>query len=154
MSHSLTRGLSEYFRKLSIIGNYATGTCRRPIKMSPLCQLEMTLPGGSAELAYEPSVLKRARSNNGSGFVGRCIGRRAGAALRRGSAPVRRPTLTIVTSLSGRDGDICIWRTQRCIADEDGRQCQAWFPSLLLDHIVRAGEQRLRYSETERLRGL
>jgi len=44
--------------------------CRRPIKMSLLCQIEMTLPGGFAELAYEPSVLKRAWSNNGSGFVG------------------------------------------------------------------------------------
>src|SRR3954451_4667865 len=69
--------------------------------MSLLCQIEMTLPGGFAELAYEPSVLKRARSNNGSGFVGWCIGRRASAALRRGSAPARRPTPTIVTSLSG-----------------------------------------------------
>src|SRR3954449_4392656 len=75
--------------------------CRRPIKMSLLCQIEMTLPGGFAELAYEASVLKRARSNNGSGFVGWCIGRRASAALCRGSAPARRPTPTIVTSLSG-----------------------------------------------------
>src|SRR3954468_7383236 len=79
--------------------------------MSLLCQIEMTLPGGFAELAYEPSVLKRARSNNGSGFVGWRIGRRASAALGRGSAPARRPTPTIVTSLSGRDGDISIWRT-------------------------------------------
>src|SRR3954471_5723978 len=79
--------------------------------MSLLCQIEMTLPGGFAELAYEPSVLKLARSNNGSGFVGWRIGRRASAALGRGSAPARRPTPTIVTSLSGRDGDISIWRT-------------------------------------------
>ena len=97
--------------------DYALFSCRRPIKMSLLCQLEMTLPGGSAELAYEPSVLKRARSNNGSGFVGRCIGRRAGAALRRGSAPARRPTPTMVTSLSGRDSDISIWRTHQERAD-------------------------------------
>src|SRR4051794_8600537 len=69
--------------------------------MSLLCQIEMTLPGGFAELAYEPSVLKRARSNNGSGFVGWRIGRRASAALGRGSAPARRPTPTIVTSLNG-----------------------------------------------------
>src|SRR6478735_12636120 len=79
--------------------------------MSLLCQIEMTLPGGFAELACEPSVLNRARSNNGSGFVGRCIRRRASAALRRGSAPARRLTRTTVTSLSGRDGDICIGRT-------------------------------------------
>src|SRR6478735_9760592 len=83
--------------------------------MSLLCQIEMTLPGGFAELACEPSVLNRARSNNGSGFVGRCIRRRASAALRRGSAPARRLTRTTVTSLSGRDGDICIGRTQRVI---------------------------------------
>ena len=88
-------------------------TCTRPIKMSLLCQIEMTLLGGFAELAYEPSVLKRARSNKGSGFVGRCIGRRASAALSRGSAPARRSTPTIVTSLSGRDSDISIWRTQQ-----------------------------------------
>src|SRR3982750_745672 len=80
--------------------------------MSLLCQIEMTLPGGFAELAYKPSVLKRARSNKGSGFVGRRIGRWASAALHRGSAPAHRPTPTIVTSLSGRDGDISIWRTQ------------------------------------------
>src|SRR3954468_9899111 len=80
--------------------DYADMTCRRPIKMSLLCQLEMTLPGGFTELAYEPSVLKRARSNNGSGFVGRCIGRRAGAALRRGSAPTRRPNPAMVTFLN------------------------------------------------------
>src|SRR5215212_12087662 len=91
---------------------YATLQCRCPIKMSLLCQIEMTLPGGFAELAYEPSVLKRARSNKGSGFVGRCIRRRASDALRRGSAPARRLTRTTVTSLSGRDGDICIGRTQ------------------------------------------
>src|SRR4051812_13367033 len=80
--------------------------------MSFLCQIEMTLPGGFAELAYEPSALKRARSNNGSGFVGRRIERWASAALRRGSAPAHRSTPTMVTSLSGRDGDICIGRTQ------------------------------------------
>jgi hypothetical protein len=91
--------------------SYATCACRRPIKMSLLCQLEMTLPGGFAELTYEPSVRKRARSNKGSGFVGRCIRRRASAALRRGSAPARRLIRTTVTSLSGRDGDICIGRT-------------------------------------------
>src|SRR4051794_18320591 len=90
----------------------ARARCRRPIEMSLLCQIKMTLPDGFTELAYEPSVLKRARSNNGSGFLGRCIGRRVGAALRRGSAPARRPTPTMVTSLSGRDGDISIWRTQ------------------------------------------
>src|SRR3954467_9404298 len=94
------------------MGSYAPLICRRPIKMSLLCQIEMTLPGGFTELAYGPSVLKRARSNKGSGFVGWRIGRRASAALRRGSAPARRPTRTIVTSLSGRDGDISIWRTQ------------------------------------------
>src|SRR3954468_9854586 len=99
------------------MGLYATNDCRRPIKMSLLCQIEMTLPGGSAELAYEPSALKRARANNGSGFVGRCIGERAGAALRRGSAPARRPTPTAVTSLSGRNGDICIWRTHPASVD-------------------------------------
>src|SRR6476469_1957177 len=77
----------------------------------------MTLPGGFAELACEPSVLNRARSNNGSGFVGRCIRRRASAALRRGSAPARRLTRTTVTSLSGRDGDICIGRTQAQIVE-------------------------------------
>jgi HK97 family phage major capsid protein len=43
--------------------------------MSLLCQIEMTLPGGFAELAHEPSMLKRARSNNGSGFMDWCIGR-------------------------------------------------------------------------------
>ena len=85
--------------------------------MSLLCQIEMTLLGGFAELAYEPSVLKRAWSNNGSGFVGRCIGRRASAALRRGSAPALHPTPTMVTSLSGRNSDICIGRTQRLAAD-------------------------------------
>src|SRR4051812_50155084 len=71
--------------------NYATLPCRRPIRMSLLCQIEMTLPGGFTELAYEPSVLKRARSNNGSGFLGRCIGRRAGAALPRGVPPPPPP---------------------------------------------------------------
>src|SRR3954452_7694297 len=81
--------------QFSRMGLYETFPCRRPIKMSLLCQIEMTLPGGFAELAYEPSVLKRARSNDGSGFLGRCIGRRAGA------APARRPTPTMVTSLSG-----------------------------------------------------
>src|SRR3954454_18806819 len=99
------------FYILSFLRVAARLPCRRPIKMSLLCQIEMTLPGGFAELAYEPSVLKRARSNNGSGFVGWRIGRRASAALGRGSAPARRPTPTIVTSLSGRDGDISIWRT-------------------------------------------
>src|SRR3954447_4528069 len=103
------------------MSNYASLPCRRPIKMTLLCQIEMTLPGGFTELAYEPSVLKRARSNNGSGFLGRWIGRAAGGAprgggragaLRRGPAPPRRPTPTMVTSLSGRDGDISIWRTQ------------------------------------------
>src|SRR3954453_1462553 len=107
----LTQRLPSYSKKLSIIGIYASLSCRRPIKMSLLCQIEMTLPGGFAELAYEASVLKRARSNNGSGFVGWCIGRRASAALCRGSAPARRPTPTIVTSLSGRDGDISKWWT-------------------------------------------
>jgi len=34
----------------------------------------MTLPGDFAELAYEPSALKRTWSNKGSGVVGRCIG--------------------------------------------------------------------------------
>src|SRR4051812_1616443 len=91
--------------------NYATLPCRRPIRMSLLCQIEMTLPGGFTELAYEPSVLKRARSNNGSGFLGRCIGRRAGAALRRGSAPPPPPAPTMGASLSCRDGDISILRT-------------------------------------------
>src|SRR3954470_20167829 len=105
--------LYEYSKKLSIMTGYAALTCRRPIKMSLLCQIEMTLHGGFAELAYEPSVLKRARSNKGSGFAGWCIGRRTSAALRRGSALARRPTPTIVTSLSGRDGDICIGRTQQ-----------------------------------------
>src|SRR3954467_12678733 len=105
---------------------YAVFPCRRPIRMSLLCQVEMTLPGGFAELAYEPSVLKRARSNKGSGFVDRCGGGRggrqkgrgfrgrgggAGAALRRAPAPAPRPPPTMVTSLSGRDGDISIWRT-------------------------------------------
>src|SRR5215210_4596527 len=94
---------------------YAALSCRRPIKMSLLCQIEMTRPGGFAELAYEPSALQRARSNNGSGFVGQRIGRWASAALHPGSAPAHRPTPTMVTSLSGRDGDICIWRTHsRC----------------------------------------
>ena len=51
--------------------NYETKSCVRQIEMSPL---------------------KRARSNKGSGFMGRCIGRRASTALRRGSAPTRRPT--------------------------------------------------------------
>ena len=46
----------------------------------------------SAELFYEPSVLTPARSNNGCGFEHPCCGRRSGAALRRGSAPARRPT--------------------------------------------------------------
>src|SRR5271166_3878846 len=34
------------FAALSVMYNYATLICRRPIKMSPVCQLEMTLPGG------------------------------------------------------------------------------------------------------------
>src|SRR3954447_25096685 len=93
------------------MGNHATQACRRPIRMSLLCQIEMTLPGGFAELAYKPSVLKRAWSNKGSGFVGRRIGRWASAALHRGSAPAHPPTPTMVTSLSGRHGDICIGRT-------------------------------------------
>ena len=37
-----------------------------------------------------------------------------GAALRRGSAPARRPAPTTVTFVSGRDGDICIRWTQSC----------------------------------------
>ncbi len=74
---------------VSGMGIYETLTCRRPIKMSLVCQIEMTLPGGFAGLAYEPSVLKRAWSNKGSGFVGRCIEQRASAALRRGSALAR-----------------------------------------------------------------
>jgi hypothetical protein len=45
----------------------------------------------SAELVYEPSELALARSNNGCGCELRPIGRRSGAALRRGSAPARRP---------------------------------------------------------------
>src|SRR3954453_10110420 len=94
---------------------YAQKRCRRPIKMSLLCQIEMTLSGGFTELAYEPSVLKRARSNNGSGFLGRCMGRGAGAPLGGASAPARRPTPTMVTSLSGRDGDISIWRTHGAV---------------------------------------
>src|SRR4051794_1533837 len=86
--------------------------------MSLLCQIEMTLPGGFAELAYEPSVLKCARSNKESGFVGWCIGQRASAALRRGSAPARCPTPTTVTSLSGRNGDISIGRTHSVLPDQ------------------------------------
>ena len=39
------------------------------------------------------------------------IGRRASAALGRGSAPACRPTPTMGTSRSGKDGDISIWRT-------------------------------------------
>src|SRR4051812_25222831 len=34
----------EYFGMLSIIRNYAAHACRRPIRMSLLCQIEMTLP--------------------------------------------------------------------------------------------------------------
>src|SRR3982751_6091318 len=93
-----SRGLQTPFHN----DDYATLTCRRPIKMSLLCQIEMTLPGGFAELAYEPSALQHARSNKGSGFVGWCIGRRAGAALCRGYAPTRRPAPAMVISLSGR----------------------------------------------------
>src|SRR3954467_2967608 len=99
---------------------YAVFPCRRPIKMSLVCQIEMTLPGGFAELAYEQSVLKRAWSNKGSGFVGWCIGGGGGGGAGGGGGPgpgappppPPPPTPTIVTSLSGRDGDISIWRTQ------------------------------------------
>src|SRR3954464_11405843 len=105
--------LRKRLRRGEVLSFFASlPPCRRPIKMTLLCQIEMTLPGGFAELAYEPSMLKRARSNTGSGFAGWCIGRRTSAALRRGSALARHPTPTIVTSLSGRDGDISIW--QRC----------------------------------------
>src|SRR5690242_17970370 len=86
-------------------------SCRRPIKMSLLCQLEMTLPGGSAELAYEPSVL--GQTTGAASWAGASGGKRA---LRRGAAPAYRPTPTMVTSLSGRNGDISIWRTHRHVS--------------------------------------
>src|SRR4051794_40164821 len=52
----------------------------------------------SAEFLYKPSELMLAR--------GPCGGRRAGAALRTGSAPTRRPKLATVTFLNGRNSDI------------------------------------------------
>ena len=61
---------------------YATFACRRPIKMSLLCQLEMTLPGGSAELAYEPSVL--GQTTGAASWAGASGG---GRALRYAGAP-------------------------------------------------------------------
>ena len=34
------------FQNRQSAAGYEARVCRRPIKMSPLCQLEMTLPGG------------------------------------------------------------------------------------------------------------
>ena len=46
-----------------------------------------------AELVYEPSGPSPLGKNTGSGFEPPYRGRRSGAALRRGSAPARRPIL-------------------------------------------------------------
>src|SRR4051794_2094272 len=78
------------------------GVCRRPIKMSLLCQIEMTLPGGFAQLAYALSVLKRARSNNRKrlrGPVHRAAGGRCAMPGLRAHPP---PDPDV--------GDISIWR--------------------------------------------
>src|SRR3954464_9479673 len=94
----------------SLFGGHMT--CRRPIKMSFLCQIEMTLPGGFAELAYEPSALKRGRSNNGSGFVGRRIERGGlrGSGYRGVGERCATPRLRPRPPLDPDDGDISIWQ--------------------------------------------
>ena len=68
--------------------------------MSLLCQLEMTLPGGSAELAYEPSV-KLGRTTGAASWAGALGG---GRALRYAGAP--RPP----AAPDPDDGDISIWQ--------------------------------------------
>jgi len=55
---------------------------RRKIEMSLLCQIEMTLPGGFAELAYEPSVL--GQTKEAASWAGALGG---GRALRYAGAP-------------------------------------------------------------------
>src|SRR5437763_14565567 len=65
----------------------------------------------SAELLYEPGELALARQTSGAVTSSA----QSGAALRRGSAPARRPTPTTVTFLNGRDGDISIrWTHVLC----------------------------------------
>src|SRR5215208_5879543 len=81
--------------------SYATNSCRRPIKMSLLCQIEMTLPGGFAELAYEPSVLKRAWSNQRK-RLRRPVHRAAGERCATPGLRARPPP-------DPDDGDISIW---------------------------------------------
>ena len=62
--------------------------------------------------------------------MGPRIERWASAALRRGSAPAHRSTPTMVTSLSGRDGDICIGRTHDRVVG-DVSEHKVWKPILL-----------------------
>src|SRR4051812_50066676 len=57
----------------------------------------------SAEFLDKPSGLTLAQGPYG--------GRRAGAALRTGSAPARRPNSATVTFLNGRNSDISKWWT-------------------------------------------
>jgi hypothetical protein len=56
----------------------------------------------SAEPFYEPSTLTPLGKTSGSAFERPYSGRRSGAALRRGSAPARRPTPPTVTFLLSR----------------------------------------------------
>src|SRR4051794_22822302 len=39
------QGLWEYLKALSILRNYTTLTCSRNIEMTPLCKVDVTLPG-------------------------------------------------------------------------------------------------------------
>jgi hypothetical protein len=93
----------------------------------------------AAEPFYEPSVL-RSLGNNRGGFEHPCIGRRSSAALRRGSAPARRPTPTAVTFLNGRSSDISIWWTQSVWITDRNVTCRRdWLSTIVfigigLDH--------------------
>jgi hypothetical protein len=51
----------------------------------------------------------RPAKQNRCGFERPYRGRRSGAALRRGSAPARRPTLSALTFLNWEITDISIW---------------------------------------------
>jgi hypothetical protein len=54
--------LQEYFRKLTVIHNYAVTACSSNIEMAPLCNIEMTLfrVSGSREKRHDGAVDEQA----------------------------------------------------------------------------------------------
>src|SRR5262249_715206 len=78
----------QFFHNL----DYRTFGCRRPIKMSLLCQLQMTLPRGYAGGVWgDGSAHERwgaAAARGAAGFESRKIDRRSGGAAARARTPL------------------------------------------------------------------